>query len=156
MAKKPEKIDNEHFSQIMGEEVDQEMLATIREAEQGAKELFGEKEEKPYWAKTIKKESLEAVKKAGYIIPEFMPRKNAVYHFKLKGAIKPVVSNKGNFNVVDIDNDGLRMSLKTNKSFEFGLESERERLGLSYKALESVEITYQKKDDGFVVVQINI
>jgi len=109
----------------------------------------------PYWARTIKKESLDAVKKAGYIIPELKPRINAKYHVKLISPIRHVKSKKGDFDVVTIENDGFHESLKVNESFKFSLESERQRNNLSYKDLESMDIVFQKKEDGFMVVQIN-
>ena len=112
-------------------------------------------DEVPYWAKKINRDSLEAVRKAGYILPELKPVPNEKYHVRLISPIKHVISKKGEFDVVTINNDGLRESLKVNESFKFSLLSEKERLGLSFRDIENIPVVFLKKDDGFMVVQIN-
>ena len=113
-------------------------------------------EETPYWAKNIKEESMQKSLLAGNILPELRLRAGTIYTVKITSEIKPVLSAKGNFDVMDVQRNGLNMSVKCNESFKFSLEKERRLHNLKYSELIGKEIVLQKDDKGFVTVQLKI
>lgn len=110
-------------------------------------------EEEPKWA-DFPAESIRASIEVGEILPELRPRKNAIYRVTLKSLPKEVISSKGNFYVVEIDYEGLLMSLKANRSFNFCLKRHKVRNNLRYSDLVGRELVFQKNEKGFFVVQI--
>ena len=110
-------------------------------------------EEEPKWA-DFPAESIRASIEAGEILPELRPRKNAIYRVTLKSLPKEVVSSKGTFYVVEIDYEGLMMSLKANRSFNFCLKRYKVNNNFRYSDLVGKDLVFQKNEKGFFVVQV--
>ena len=111
--------------------------------------------EKPKWAQ-FPKESMEKVKKAGYILPELKFRKGASYSIILLETPKEVKTDKGTFFVAKVDDREMIKNCKCNASFRFSLDAEKEKLGLSYAELVGKRLIVQKNESGMVSVQIKL
>ena len=112
-----------------------------------------EEEEVPKWAK-FPASSIKASIDAGEILPELKPRKNAIYRAILNSLPKEVISDKGDFFTVEIEIDGMRKSLKANRSFNFALTRYKTENKIPYSDLVGREIVFQKDENGYMTVQI--
>ncbi|MBA7494954.1 hypothetical protein ES702_05532 [subsurface metagenome] len=112
-----------------------------------------EEEEVPVWAK-FPEASIKASIKAGEILPELRPRKNAIYRAILNSLPKEVISDKGNFYTVEIEIEGMRKSLKANRSFNFALTRFKTENKIPFTDLIGREIVFQKDENGYMIVQI--
>ena len=109
-------------------------------------------ESKQDWDDFDDKKIKEAIKR-GEIFPELKPRKNTVYIAILVKLPMLVISDKGNFYVVEIIHEGLRKSMKANRSFNRCCRIYKDVNKLQYSDLLGKEIRFQKNDEGYMSVQ---
>lgn len=150
----PPLTDEEKLSNgnIVDAEVSDDSFIPSPEGIEALEKLIESEEDEPEWA-DFDDASIKASIDAGEILPELKPRKNAIYNAILQSLPKEVKSDKGDFYTVEIKIDGMRKSLKANRSFNFCLKRYKVKNHLKYSDLVGREIVFQKDDSGYMIVQ---
>ena len=118
---KLQKIDKNEFSSEDLEAIDKETMA---------------------WEKEFEEQSINNVLAQEEIYPKFIPRLNAIYTVSIQTL--PEYISKIDSYVMDIDNNGMRQTMYCNRSFLFGLKTQKERKNLKSSQLIGREMVVQK------------
>ena len=98
------------------------------------------------WESQFKEESYENVLKQGEIFPNLYPRLNAMYNVKLLSTPKEIKTKFGVGYVVELEYNGLHMSLYCSNSFLFNLGVQKRLKKLTNQGLIGREIVFQKSE----------
>jgi len=98
------------------------------------------------WESQFPEQSFENVLKQGEIYPNLYPRLNAMYNARLMTVPREIKTKFGVGYVVELEYNGLHMSLYCSNSFLFNLGCQRRLKKLTYKGLVGRDIVFQKTE----------